>query len=141
MERRKFLRSGCTLCLLTAAGLAVTDLTSCSPASYPIYRTEVSNKKVSIPLSLFEQASLQIVRPKDMYFDIAVQKKEDNTYQALLLLCTHQDTQLDVTPKGYSCSLHGSRFDKNGNVIKGPAEKPLEHFKTFVENNNLIISI
>jgi Rieske Fe-S protein len=57
------------------------------------------------------------------------------------LQCTHQENQLTTTGDGYYCSLHGSQFDKNGRVIKGPAEKPLERYKVFVEKENVIIQI
>jgi len=88
-----------------------------------------------VPLNLFEKSSLQIVRPAGWYYDVAVQKNADNLYTALLLQCTHQQNQLTPTGTGYHCSLHGSDFDKQGNVRKGPAEEPLHHFKTSVNNN------
>ncbi|HEV8082264.1 MAG TPA: Rieske (2Fe-2S) protein [Chitinophagaceae bacterium] len=141
MERRNFIKSTCNICLLGTAGFLAAQLPACSPASFPVFKTDVNDKKITIPLRLFDQSPLQIVRPKNMFYDIAVRKKEDNSYSALLLLCTHQQTQLTVTGNGYSCPLHESNFDKNGNVIKGPAETALHHFITSVSNNNLIIQI
>ncbi len=140
MQRRKFIKSTCNICLLGAAGLLATQLPGCSAAS-PVFKTDVADKKITVPLNLFTQSPLQIVRPKGMFYDIAVQKKEDNTYTALQLVCTHQQTQLNVTGNGYSCPLHGSLFDKDGIARKGPAERPLQHFKTSVSDSNLIIQI
>jgi len=94
-----------------------------------------------VPLNLFEKNALQIVRPAGWYYDVAVQKNDDNSYTALLLQCTHQENQLTVTGTGYHCSLHGSDFDKQGNVRKGPAEQSLHHFETSVDNNVLNIHI
>ncbi len=141
MERRNFIKSTCNICLLGTAGFLATQLAACSPASFTIYKANVINKQIVIPLSLFTRSSLQIVRPKNMFYDIAVQKMGDNSYSALLLLCTHQQTQLTVTGNGYNCPLHGSNFDKTGNVLKGPAEQPLQQFDTSVYNDNLIIQI
>jgi Rieske Fe-S protein len=141
MERRKFIRSSCRFCALGAVGYFLPQLTACSPA-YPVFKTELVDKKITMPLSMFNTAPVQFVRPKGWYFDVAVEKKQDNTFTALLLQCTHQENQL--TPagnSGYRCSLHGSQYDKEGNVRKGPAEKPLTHYNAFVENNNLIIEI
>ena len=140
MERRKFIKSGCNICLLGAAGLLASQLPGCSPA-YPVFKTDVADKMVTVPLNLFSQSPVQIVRPKGMFYDIAVQKKEDNSYTALQLVCTHQQTQLNVTGNGYSCPLHGSQFGKNGAVRKGPAERPLQNFKTSVSDGNLIIEV
>ena len=94
-----------------------------------------------MPLTMFDKSPLQFVRPKGWYYDIAVQKKEDNSYSALLMQCTHQENQLTPTGNGFTCSLHGSQFDKAGNVRKGSAEQHLEGYRTFVDNGNLIIEI
>ncbi|RFM29748.1 ubiquinol-cytochrome c reductase iron-sulfur subunit [Deminuibacter soli] len=142
MERRQFLQSSCNVCLLGAAGMLLPLLNSCAGAKYSVYKSPVLNNSVEIPLNLFtQQAPVQFVRPNGWYYDIAVEKKEDNTYQALLLQCTHQENQLNVTGNGYSCSLHGSQFDKNGKVRKGPAEQPLERYATTINNDKLIIHI
>lgn len=140
MQRRKFLSSSCKICLLGAAGYSWLQLESCSPVA-PVYKTDVTNGALNIPLNLFDKNALQIVRPNGWYFDVAVQKNQDNSYTALLLQCTHQDNQLTPTSNGYHCSLHGSDFDKQGNVRKGPAEQPLQHFDTTVSNNTLNIHI
>ncbi|MDQ6889087.1 MAG: Rieske (2Fe-2S) protein [Bacteroidota bacterium] len=141
MERRNFIKSTCNICLLGASGFIAAQVQSCSPASFPIFKTDVTDKKVSVPLSLFNKSPFQIIRPKNMFYDIAVRKKEDNSYEALLLLCTHQENQLTVTGNGYNCSLHGSQFDKDGNLLKGPAERPLQHLQTLTAGTNLIIQI
>ncbi|MDQ6844105.1 MAG: Rieske (2Fe-2S) protein [Bacteroidota bacterium] len=141
MERRDFIRSTCNICLLGAAGFIAAQLPGCSPAAFTIFKTDVADKKVSVPLSLFDKSSFLIVRPKNMFYDMAVRKKEDNSYDALLLLCPHQQNQLTTTGNGYNCSLHGSQFDKDGNVLKGPAERPLQHLQTLIDGSNLIIQI
>jgi len=143
MQRRHFLKSSCNICLLGAAGFALPKLTGCSPAlhSTGVYKATIVGNAVEIPLVLFEKTSLQIVRPLGWFYDIAVEKRANNTYAALLLQCTHQDNQLTASGTGYSCSLHGSQFDKNGNVLKGPAEDPLRQYKTTIGNNTLIIEV
>ena len=54
------------------------------------------------------------------------------TFVALSTVCTHQGCDADVVDNGtiVSCSCHGSRFDKNGNVLNGPAERPLPQLAT-----------
>ena len=142
MERRLFIKSSCNVCMLAAAGYFLPKLTGCSPASYAVFKTELVDKKITMPLTMFDQSAIQFVRPKGWYYDIAVQKNTDNTYSALLLQCTHQENQLTpIGNNGYNCSLHGSQFDKNGAVKKGPAQQSLERYNTLIENNNLIIEI
>lgn len=142
MERRKFIKSGCTFCLLGAAGMLLPMLESCGTvAKTTVYKTQANGNKIEVPLSLFDQNKMQVVRAKGQYYDIAVQQHEDKTYTALLLRCTHMDNQLTAMGSGYHCNLHGSEFDKEGNVKKGPAEQPLKQYTVTIENEKLIINI
>ena len=139
MERRAFIKSTCNVCLLGATGYLLTSLSACGPAAFPVLKTEIVNDEIQLPLSALSTSNLHLVRPKGWYYDIAVQKKEDAGYEAILLKCTHQDNQLSATGKGYTCSLHGSQFDKDGRVTKGPAERSLKQFRTSVSQDILII--
>ena len=139
MERRAFIKSSCGLCILAASGLVLGNLAGCSPAAYPVFKSAMTNKTIRVPLSLFATESLQIIRTKELYFDVAVHKKESGDYTALLLQCTHQDNALSPLGGGYQCSLHGSEFDQSGNVKKGPAENPLKQYRTTIEDNFLVI--
>lgn len=141
MERRKFLKSSCQLCLLGAAGYLLPTLTSCATSKTSVYKATITGNTIAIPLSLFDTSNLQIVRPKGWMYDLAVHKKEDGSFDALLMKCTHMDNQLNVTGSGFSCSLHGSTFDKQGNVQKGPAEHPLQQYQTKIETNQIIITV
>lgn len=140
MERRKFISSSCKICLLGAAGYSLTQLVGCATVS-SVYKTAITNGAVNVPLMLFDKSTLQIVRPNGWFFNVAVQKNADNSFTALLLQCTHQENQLTPTGAGYHCSLHGSDFDKQGNVRKGPAEQPLHRFQTSVNDNAVSIHI
>ncbi len=143
MQRRTFLKGACKICLLGAASAAVAaELASCSPKTAAnTFKPIVNNNEVEVPLSLFDSQPFQLISPKKFEYEIAVERKSDNTYKALLLRCTHQDNQLGTTGNGFNCSLHGSKFDKEGNVIKGPAEMPLQQLKTRIINNNLLIHL
>ena len=140
MNRKEFIKSSCNVCLLGTAAILLPALTGCSP-TYQVFKTTVNNNQVAIPLSSFDKVNFQLVRPNGWLYDIAVQKKKDNTYSALLLRCTHKDNQLDPTGNGFHCSMHGSQFDAEGKVRKGPAERTLKQFTTSVVENNLIIHL
>jgi Rieske Fe-S protein len=140
MNRKEFLQHGCSACWLGAAAVALAGLPGCSPA-YTVFKTEAVNNTIEIPLQLFEKNNIQFVRPKGWLYDIAVQKMNDGRFQALLLRCTHADNQLIPLQNGYSCSLHGSQFNRKGEATKGPAEFRLKKYTTTINNNQLIISI
>lgn len=141
MERRQFLTSSCNLCLLAATGYFLSELTACSPSTYKVIKTEIIGDEIQVPIASFINSPLQFLRPKDWSYDIAVQKTGDSSYQALLMQCTHQENQLTPTGNGYSCSLHGSQFSRDGRVKKGPAENPLKQYPTSVTQTQVIIHI
>ncbi len=139
MQRRDFLRSSCNTCLLVAAGWLLPALSGCGPGAYQVFNTEEKEDRIAIPADAFIKGPLVLVRPKGWFYSIALRKKEDNTYTALLLKCTHQDNQLTASSDGYSCSLHGSAYNREGRVVKGPAERALKTFPVTNEANQLII--
>lgn len=139
MERKEFLKSACSICVAIGAGVVLGALESCS--NLPIYKTKISENKISVPSSIFEQTDLHIIRPNGFEFDIALRKVSEGQFTALLLRCTHADNQLTPTDTSYVCSLHGSKFDKNGHVVKSPAEKALKRYKTELVEGNIIIYV
>lgn len=52
---------------------------------------------------------------------------------AMTRVCTHQGQLVSILTLGATtvlhCYGHGSEFDTNGQVITGPAARPLEHFQ------------
>lgn len=64
----------------------------------------------------------------------AILARDEHGLYALTNTCTHEGC--DVSPSSgltLYCSCHGSRFDGNGNVLKGPAGTPLVHFAVTVD--------
>jgi Rieske Fe-S protein len=56
---------------------------------------------------------------------------------AMSSVCTHAGCALDATngtvPGGLDCGCHGSRFDGDGNVTRGPAGRALVHLLVEVD--------
>jgi Rieske Fe-S protein len=139
MDRRKFLKSGCGICMLGTSAFLLNELAACSPAAFKGIKTDITDNKIQVPLAGFDQNGVQVISPRKYAYDIAAYKNPDQSYTALLMRCTHMDNQLTVTGTGFYCSLHGSVFDKEGHVKKGPAERKLKELKTEINQSNLII--
>jgi len=43
--------------------------------------------------------------------------------------CTHLGCVIATTEIGFDCPCHGSRFDPDGNVLAGPAPRPLSWYR------------
>ena len=50
-------------------------------------------------------------------------------FSALSLVCTHLGCTVEAKPEGFACPCHGSRFDPNGKVTRGPADQPLHSLR------------
>ncbi len=55
---------------------------------------------------------------------IAVIKNGREIY-ALGTACTHLGCTLNASPEGFACPCHGSLFNSRGEVLRGPADRPL----------------
>lgn len=69
---------------------------------------------------------------------VAVIRSGDEIY-ALSLVCTHLGCTVGVTPKDFVCPCHGSVFDREGKVLKGPAEKPLHRLEVSRKGDEVLI--
>lgn len=125
--------------MLGTSAVLLNELVACSPAAFKGIKTDIVDNKVQVALTGFDQNGFQVISPRKYSYDIAAIKNPDLTYTALLMRCTHADNQLTVTDNGFYCNLHGSTFDKEGNVKKGPAERKLKELKTEINQSNLII--
>ncbi len=123
--------------MAVSVGLLTSSLSSCSP----VYVATISDSKISVPVSLFAKSNLQIIRVQHYGYDIALRKESGENYVALLLRCTHAENPLISKGSDFFCDLHGSNFDKNGKVTKGPAEQPLKKLSTERVSDNIIITV
>jgi cytochrome b6-f complex iron-sulfur subunit len=69
---------------------------------------------------------------------LAVVRRGDD-FLALDLTCTHLGCTVKATAQGFACPCHGSRFESGGNVVKGPAPRPLKRLS--LERRDGIIRI
>ena len=65
----------------------------------------------------------------------AVVMRTTNGFTALSLVCTHLGCTVESKPEGFACPCHGSRFDPQGNVTRGPAGKPLNSLRTGITSD------
>ena len=59
----------------------------------------------------------------------AVLIRESGNFTALSLVCTHLGCTVAVQPDGFSCPCHGSLYNMNGSVTKGPATSALKSLR------------
>lgn len=74
---------------------------------------------------------------------IIVFRTGQTTFTALSMICTHQGCTVNWvnSSQQFQCPCHGSKYDKNGRVIQGPATQNLQTYRTEYKSdtNELII--
>ena len=64
----------------------------------------------------------------------------DTGYTAFSLVCTHLGCTVEPKDDQYECPCHGSRYNREGQVEKGPAQNALKRLRvTTPETGNLIL--
>jgi len=63
--------------------------------------------------------------------------RTENRFSALSLVCTHLGCTVNVTENSLACPCHGSIFDRQGAVIKGPAGRALSRLE-WTEQDGII---
>lgn len=70
---------------------------------------------------------------------LVITQPRTGEYRALGAGCTHGGCTVQEVTTEIRCLCHGSRFDLNGEVLQGPATKPLEPFEVTVEGTDITL--
>ena len=109
-SRRQFITK--LVLLLASGGLLFRYLT---PRSSRKRQVLVSCASVDVPVNgalVFRDERLALLR-------------DDSGLYALSLVCTHLGCTVTVSSQELACPCHGSTFDRQGRVLKGPADRAL----------------
>jgi cytochrome b6-f complex iron-sulfur subunit len=121
--------------LLVVAGIAMTTGGCSSPGASPAPVGDVAAGNVAdLPVG-----SLDVVGSEPVCIG-----RDGGGIYAMTLTCTHAGCDMGengtVSDRGLFCGCHGSEFDANGNVVRGPATRPLDHFDVTADaSGNLVI--
>lgn len=78
-----------------------------------------------------------LIRPKVAY--LVINEKPEIDQYAISSICTHFGctVQWDAESNKFNCPCHGSQFDSQGRVVRGPAKRPLAQISVFVKQNQV----
>jgi cytochrome b6-f complex iron-sulfur subunit len=60
-------------------------------------------------------------------------------FAAMSLICSHLGCTVDEKPDGFACPCHGSRYDSEGKVLRGPAIAPLRRLRIEVTGEDHLL--
>lgn len=133
-DRREFMSA----CALAAISLA---LGGC--ASLVVRRVTPVDGRLELALShypeLSERESVLTVLPEGTDQPVFVLTDSQGAYTALSSTCTHLGCTVEVGSSNLVCPCHGSTFDRQGRVLKGPAEEPLPRYQTRLTSDGVLV--
>jgi nitrite reductase/ring-hydroxylating ferredoxin subunit len=141
MNRRTFIKHGCLACV--SSSVILTVLESCTVVKYGTGK--LTDNGMLVNTDEFRSGDkirdYIIIRHDDLLYPICLYRLSDNEYSAILMRCSHQGAELQVSGDRLMCPAHGSEFDKSGHVVQAPAMSDLRKFPVSVLDNKMFIDL
>ncbi len=115
----------------------------CGCAGLPTYLATLEGGAIELDRgeveSTFGEGNAVRVRASGLVEEIALLRLEDGSLRALGTTCSHLGCQVRPGGEFLVCPCHGSTFDRQGAVVRGPAQKPLTSYRVAVSEDRLTI--
>jgi Rieske Fe-S protein len=135
LSRRSFLKQAGVMALPLAVG--------CAAAGIATHRVPAQNGRAFVPVADFPEMAvvggaikLQIEGRENPVFLI---RAGEGRYIALSSVCTHLGCQVRKLSQSFRCPCHGSTYDLEGAVLRGPAQRPLTRYRTEMVEGGVVI--
>lgn len=134
LNRRRFL--GTCACAIAGSALA----TGC--ASLAVRQITPVDGRLQLPLlqhpELTEAGGSLAVLPQGTDTPVFILALGGRRFAALSPICTHLGCTVEIQGERLVCPCHGSTYDRQGRVLRGPAEQALFSFPARVTADDLL---
>lgn len=134
LRRREFLG--------VCASLAALPLFAAC-ASVLVRQVPLTNGRVELALAQYPElreagSSLQIL-PDGEQQPLVVLVGADGGHTVLSTECTHRGCTVEAQPDRIVCPCHGSTYSRTGDVLRGPAERPLRRYRSQLTTDGVLV--
>jgi len=139
MDRKKFLKSFCTLCGMGVVGTTAL-LEGCQKS---VLSTDPQGPTVNFTLDLTQARNVILNTPGgSVASNGVVVVNLGGSFTAVAQTCTHAGCSVYYNPNGnnFPCPCHVGVYDIHGNVIAGPPPAPIKEYSVTKNGNVLTIS-
>ena len=139
VTRREFLKDSA----LFIGGAAVTVSGLACVASYaPVVRVTVADRTIAVETAIPELMNvgdgIQLAS-EELDYPILLIKIAPERFVALSTECMHLGCTVKKQPSLIRCPCHGSVYDLEGNVLKGPTQHPLMQYAVRMSGTQAIV--
>ena len=145
MNRKDFLKNASAATVLAYFGLSLESCSSDSEDTTPMTgnpNNDQTNEAITFeltesPFSDLQQDGGWLLHPNENILLVNV----GGSISAFTSVCTHSGCTRNWTfPSDlFECTCHGSRFDTNGQVVRGPAGSPLARINVSQDGNTVTL--
>jgi Rieske Fe-S protein len=152
LSRREFCAGACQVASCATLATLVSgcsgDESPTSPSGggtslLPVLSSQFGNSRVQVTTAGSALANVDgaaLVESIAGVFLIA--RTSTSTFTAIDAVCTHEGCTVNgVSGATYVCPCHGSRYNRNGQVVQGPARASLRQYNTTFANDVLTIAL
>lgn len=136
MARREFV-AACAAC---CAGALLSGCASLVTHPVPVSAGRVRLAIAEFPELAQPHGAIRVL-PAGMQDPIYVLSRANGEYRALSPICTHRGCTVEVQNDRLVCPCHGSTYDRDGQVLKGPAQRALTRYPTRVAGDEIVIEV
>jgi len=136
IDRRGFV----VTCALAGAGFVLSGCVAMVTHPVPVNDGRVRLALTSYPELAKPDGAIRIL-PAANTDPIYVLATGTGEFRALSPICTHRGCTVDVQGARLVCPCHGSTYDREGTVLRGPAERALTRYNVSREGDVLVIEV
>lgn len=134
MERRAFI-----LAFGSACGLLSGIVTGCTGFRYVPHTRE--GRLLAVRRSDFGEGPYAMLDDPLLPRAIFLHRRPDETFAAVMTRCSHLGCQVEPAGDRLVCPCHGSEYEWTGELLQGPAERPLDRYRVTADDEMIYIEL
>ena len=137
MKRREFVQRLPVVASTVLAGVGSMSLASCAGVPYVTPRPRPGG--LAIDGTTLRNGDAAFLRTTTLEHPIFLHLTDDGEAIAVLASCTHRGCQPEPVGDRLVCPCHGSEFGLGGDVLQGPADRPLTRYEVTREGEEFVV--
>lgn len=137
MRRRDFVRRLPVVGSGLLIGTSGLSLSACGGVAY--LEPETAPGRLVLRSDELDREGEALLQVRGMSRPVYLRRTPSGDLVALLASCTHNGCQPAPIDARLVCPCHGSEFSLTGEVLQGPAERPLTRYRVIEDEGEIVV--